>query len=200
MFEQTPPDNANIKSVDKGLAYGRVRTEWSHVQLATGNGEIERLSRLRCELDVELGRKGRDLVACDAVCPVAANRLDVRGDERVNSLGKNHERVGQDELHRHQRILTSVVDLGKHRLLVPESKITVRLVSSVLVVLPLTEIPVEGNSQLPLEEGCVMKVNEPLNFVSSTPPRVNSAWPTAFGVRNNPNCAVQDQPRRFQYD
>lgn len=81
---------------------------------------------------------------------------------------------------------TSVVACVNVMLLVPESNMMVRPVANVVEVFPLTEIPVEGSSQLPSDEGWEMNVKFPLNFVVSAPPSVNSASPNDLGVAKKP--------------
>lgn len=92
-------------------------------------------------------------------------------------------------------------------LLVPLSKMNVRVFLSADVDLPFTVMPVEVNchasswgsmrlpyTMLPETELCELEIKLcsverrlPVNLVVSMPPRVISALPTAFGVRKRLN-------------
>ena len=117
-----------------------------------------------------------------------------------------HRLPGINEIvsQRHEKTMlyTSVVLVENRILLVPLSKITVRLVLSTEFVLPLTESCGDDNCQvrpavagreanlgLPNETGMICKRRSknthslPVNLVLSIPPNVISALPTVFGVK-----------------
>lgn len=88
MLEETASENRKlIHRVDKGLAYGRITSERPYAELAAGNGQIEYLSLLRSEREVDHGGKRSKFGAGNSVCSSFPIKwLNLRRDKSVDCL------------------------------------------------------------------------------------------------------------------
>lgn len=79
--------------------------------------------------------------------------------------------------------MASVVSVEKRILLVPLSKMMLRDRVKIELVLPFTDTLGEVSDQVEPVDANEAKIGVPVNLVLSIPPSVNSAFPTARGVR-----------------
>lgn len=89
VFQQAPADQLKIlEDVDERLARGPVALEGPDVELAAGNGEVERFASLGREGEGDLCGEARDLAAGYTVrAGFRSERLDVGRYQSVHSLG-----------------------------------------------------------------------------------------------------------------
>ena len=72
----TANDIVVLVDIDEGLAKAGIILEWPDAEFARRNGEAECGARLRGEAEGNLGRKGGNLAACNAVRSADHEGLD----------------------------------------------------------------------------------------------------------------------------
>lgn len=162
VFQQATADQLQpIKRVDQRLAQARVTGERPDAQLRAGDRQVERRPALRHEPNVDHCRQRRDQAARDPVrARLVRVGLDVRRDQRVNSLGPRQNAASLQR----ESTQTLAVSVENKMLLVPLSKIIVRLVFRTDVVLPFTDIPGESSCHvLPDPDGREAKTGVPIS-------------------------------------